>query len=103
MSDSEEKIDKNLSETRDAIVATMKRLETIKAQFFEYDLFKSAWNLGYTEGFYTLLREILQTNRAKEYMADERVQGSLADLQTRMEEAQASWLQAFRDEEKEKK
>jgi phosphoglycerol transferase MdoB-like AlkP superfamily enzyme len=92
--------DNEIMETLNSIQATMTGLETLKKQFFEYDLFKSVWNLGYTEGFYNLLKGIFMSDNAHNYIADENIKDAIQDLQNKMKEAQDSLQKALKDTEK---
>jgi hypothetical protein len=90
-------------ETLNSILSALKGLETIKDQFFTHDLFKSAWNFGYAEGYYNLLKELLTSDRARDYITDENIRDIIMDLQNRIKEAQDSLLKALKEIEKREK
>lgn len=92
--------DKEIVETLNSILSAVKGLETIKEQFLKHDLFKSAWNFGYTEGFYNLLKGLLTSDRARDYITDENIRELIMDLQNRIKEAQDSMLKALKETEK---
>jgi hypothetical protein len=87
---------KETMETLDSIQTVIKGLETIKEKFFEYDLFKSAWNLGYAEGFYNLLKDLLMSVHSHDYITDENIKRAIIDLQNKINEAQDSLSKALK-------
>ena len=89
--------DKEIAETLNSVLTVIKGLETLKEQFFEHDLFKSAWDLGYTEGFYTLLKGFLMSDHADNYTEEENIKVAIIDLQNKMKEAQSSLLKALNE------
>jgi hypothetical protein len=91
---------KETIETLDSIQSVIKGLETIKEKFFEYDLFKSAWNLGYAEGFYNLFKDLLMSVHSHDYFADENIKAAIIDLQNKIKEAQDSLSKALKDTKK---